>query len=56
MGDNQESEITSRYTYENWKEPAFNPATNFSLLGYIISLFCRRNKDKSVVDFIIDKK
>ncbi len=56
MGDKQDIKTTSRYTYENWKVPVFNSTTNFSLLGCLLAIFCKNRKDRSVVDFQVNRK
>jgi len=55
MSDNHDNKKTTPSPYEGWRDPAFNPTTNFSLLGYIIDFFRKRKKDKGVVDFQINK-
>ena len=41
--------------HENWQLPPFDPTTNFSLLGYIIDKFEKKDVLKSKVDLILDK-
>jgi len=55
MSDNHDDKKKIRLPYEDWQDNAFNPTTNFSLLGYIMDFYQKKKKNKSIIDFKIGK-